>query len=253
MIGYVTLGTNDLPRAAAFYDKIAAAQGVSRMMENENFIAWGVPDGGPGIGLTKPFDGMPATVGNGVMVALAARDRAQVDEIYKLALSLGAKDEGAPGPRPGPPGFYAAYFRDPDGNKLNVSIFGDQARPPMINYVTLGANDHARARAFYDPIWEVLGGKRVFETPTSCAWGSGSAELDLTTPFDEKPATIGNGVMVALECTDRAQVDAVYQLAMSLGAKCEGPAGERWPGFYAGYFRDPDGNKLNAFVMEMGG
>jgi len=122
MIGYVTLGTNDLPRAAAFYDAIGKEMGVGRMMENEKFIAWGEPGGAAGIGLTKPHDGQAATVGNGVMVALAAADRAQVDRVHALALSLGAADEGAPGDRGG--GFYAGYFRDPDGNKLNVFIMG---------------------------------------------------------------------------------------------------------------------------------
>jgi len=118
MLGYVTLGTNDLASAAKFYDAIAAELGVGRMMEDDRFIAWGVPGGGAGIGLTKPFDGKPATVGNGVMVALAAKDRAQVDRIHALAMSMGAQDEGAPGQRG--PGFYAGYFRDPDGNKLNA-------------------------------------------------------------------------------------------------------------------------------------
>lgn len=122
MIGYVTLGTNDLPRAAAFYDAIAKELGVARFMEMENFIAWGTAGGGAGIGLTRPFDGKTATVGNGVMVALAAKDKEHVDRIHKLALSLGAKDEGAPGPRG--EGFYAAYFRDPDGNKLNAFVMG---------------------------------------------------------------------------------------------------------------------------------
>ena len=122
MIGYVTLGTNDLPRAAAFYDRICGEFGVSRMMENETFIAWGKPGGGGGIGLTKPFDGKAATVGNGVMAAFEAKDRAQVDRVHALALSLGAKDEGAVGDRGG--GFYAGYFRDPDGNKLNVFVMG---------------------------------------------------------------------------------------------------------------------------------
>jgi predicted lactoylglutathione lyase len=121
MLGYVTLGTNDLARAAKFYDAIAAELGVGRMMEGEQFIAWGGPGGG-GIGLTKPFDGKPATVGNGVMVALRAKDAAQVDRLYDLAISLGAQDEGAPGERM--PGFYAAYFRDPDGNKLNAFVAG---------------------------------------------------------------------------------------------------------------------------------
>jgi len=122
MIGYVTLGTNDLQRAAAFYDAIAKEMGTKRMMEYETFIAWGEPGGGAGIGLTKPYDGNPACVGNGVMVALAAKDKAQVDRIYNLAMSMGAKDEGPPGDRGG--GFYAAYFRDPDGNKLNAFIMG---------------------------------------------------------------------------------------------------------------------------------
>jgi catechol 2,3-dioxygenase-like lactoylglutathione lyase family enzyme len=119
MIGYVTLGTNDRVRGAAFYDAIAAELGAGRMMENEQFIAWRMP-GGAGIGLTRPFDDKAATVGSGVMVALEARDRAQVDRLYSVALAHGGTDEGAPGERF--PGFYAGYFRDPDGNKLNAFV-----------------------------------------------------------------------------------------------------------------------------------
>jgi catechol 2,3-dioxygenase-like lactoylglutathione lyase family enzyme len=122
MIGYVTLGTSDLARAAKFYDAIAEAMGTKRMMESDTFIAWGEPGGGAGIGLTKPFDGKPASVGNGVMVALECKNREQVDKVYNLAMSLGAADEGKPGERM--PGFYAGYFRDPDGNKLNAFIMG---------------------------------------------------------------------------------------------------------------------------------
>ncbi|MDJ0920822.1 MAG: VOC family protein [Henriciella sp.] len=123
MIGYVTLGTSDLARGAAFYDALFAELGAGRMMEFETFIAWGKPGGGAGIGLTKPFDGNPATVGNGVMVALEAEDKAQVDKLYDIAVSNGGVDEGAPGPR-GEDGFYAGYFRDPDGNKLNAYVMG---------------------------------------------------------------------------------------------------------------------------------
>lgn len=122
MIGYVTLGTNDLPRAAKFYDLIAAELGTGRMMEFDNFIAWGTPGGGAGIGLTTPFDGNPATVGNGVMAALEAKDKDQVQRLYDIALANGGTDEGAPGPRG--EGFYAGYFRDPDGNKLNAFVMG---------------------------------------------------------------------------------------------------------------------------------
>jgi catechol 2,3-dioxygenase-like lactoylglutathione lyase family enzyme len=122
MIGYVTVGTNDLPRAAKFYDAIAAEMGTARMMEFETFIAWGTPGGGAGVAATKPYDGNVATVGNGVMVALEAKDNAQVDRIYAIALANGGSDEGPPGPRGD--GFYAGYFRDPDGNKLNAFVMG---------------------------------------------------------------------------------------------------------------------------------
>jgi hypothetical protein len=71
MIGYVTLGTNDLSKAAKFYDKIASEMGIGRFMESDTFIAWGSPGGGAGLGLAKPFDGKAMSVGNGVMVALA--------------------------------------------------------------------------------------------------------------------------------------------------------------------------------------
>jgi catechol 2,3-dioxygenase-like lactoylglutathione lyase family enzyme len=122
MVGYITLGTCDLARGAKFYDAIAKELGVARMMETERFIAWGVPGGGAGLGLTLPYDGKSASVGNGVMVGLAANDKAHVDRIYKLALSLGGTDEGPPGPRGD--GFYAGYFRDLDGNKLNAFVMG---------------------------------------------------------------------------------------------------------------------------------
>lgn len=119
MIGYVTLGTNDLPRAAAFYDAIAAHFGVGRMMDFDGFIAWGSWEGAPGIAATKPFDGGPASVGNGTMVALQVDSPEKVQAVYDTALAHGGSDEGAPGPR-GEDGFHAGYFRDPDGNKLNV-------------------------------------------------------------------------------------------------------------------------------------
>ena len=123
MIGYVTVGTNDLGVAARFYDAIAAEMGVGRMMEFDNFIAWGTPGGAAGIAATKPFDGNAASVGNGVMVAFEAKDQAQVDRLYAIALAHGGTDEGPPGPS-GDSGFYAGYFRDPDGNKLNAFVMG---------------------------------------------------------------------------------------------------------------------------------
>lgn len=117
MIGYVTLGTNDLTRAAAFYDKLFEALGAKRLYDFERGIAWGFNMNVPSLGIMKPFDGKTATHGNGTMVALVVKTPEQVDRMYKLALSLGATDEGPAGPRGD--GFYAGYFRDLDGNKLN--------------------------------------------------------------------------------------------------------------------------------------
>ena len=118
MIGYVTLGTNDLARAARFYDQLLALIGAKRFMDFETYVAWSVSPDRPAMSVTKPFDGKPATVGNGVMVALQVDETALVDALYRKAMELGGKDEGAPGPRG--EGFYAAYFRDLDGNKLNA-------------------------------------------------------------------------------------------------------------------------------------
>jgi len=124
MIGYVTLGTNDLDRAAQFYDALLSEIGAARFMEEDSFIAWAASPDAPGIAATRPFDGNPATAGNGTMVALAVDSPDKVDALHRKALELGAKDEGAPGPR-GDAGFYAGYFRDLDGNKLNAFCMQD--------------------------------------------------------------------------------------------------------------------------------
>ena len=122
MIGYTTVGTNDLKRAAGFYDALLAELGAKRAMEMETFIAWATAPNTPMVAIIKPFDKKPATVGNGVMVALLASSKEQVDKIHAKALALGGKDEGTPGPRG--PGFYAGYFRDLDGNKMNAFFIG---------------------------------------------------------------------------------------------------------------------------------
>ena len=122
MIGYTTFGTNDLARAGKFYDALLAELGGKRAMATDSLVLWATAPGTPMVGVIKPNDGKTATVGNGVMVALAAKDRAQVDAIYAKAIALGGTDEGKPGPRGA--GFYAGYFRDLDGNKLNAFFMG---------------------------------------------------------------------------------------------------------------------------------
>lgn len=124
MIGIARLGTNDLDRARKFYDEIFAIAGFGLLMTNEKSCVWGKA-GEPLFAIGKPYDGEPATVGNGVMVGMPVTERAMVDAIHAKALELGGKDEGAPGLRGDPAmGFYAAYLRDLDGNKLVFSCRG---------------------------------------------------------------------------------------------------------------------------------
>ncbi len=123
MIGYCTLGTNDLARARAFYDALLSPLGITRIMEfGERGSAWGTGHDKPALGVMLPFNGQPATAGNGTMVAIALASRAQVDEAHARALALGGADEGAAGPRG--EGFYAGYCRDLDHNKLNFFCLG---------------------------------------------------------------------------------------------------------------------------------
>jgi predicted lactoylglutathione lyase len=118
VIGYVTLGTNNLDKASAFYDALLAEVGAKRMMEDKGrIIGWGSQPGTPMLMVTKPHDGNKATVGNGVMVALNVGTPDAVKKVHAKALQLGGSDEGAPGPR-GTGGFHGGYFRDLDGNKL---------------------------------------------------------------------------------------------------------------------------------------
>jgi len=116
MIGYVTLGSNDKDKAAAFYDALMGTIGAKRIFNNDRLIFWGTEMGAPMIGVGTPHDLEPATSGNGTMVALAVGSRDNVDAVYAKAIALGGQDEGAPGERM--PGFYGGYFRDLDGNKF---------------------------------------------------------------------------------------------------------------------------------------
>jgi uncharacterized glyoxalase superfamily protein PhnB len=121
----------------------------------------------------------------------------------------------------------------------------------MLGYVTLGTNKHAEACAYYDALMGSIGHGRLFDEDGFIAWGESmdKACVAITPPFDGKPATVGNGVMVAMQMQSKEAVEAFYQKAMELGASDEGAPGQRGEGFYAGYFRDLDGNKMAAFVF----
>jgi predicted lactoylglutathione lyase len=122
MLAYVTVGTNDLARAGAFYDALLAELGAVRVMEMERLIIWAAQPGQPMLAVAKPYDGKPATVGNGTMVAINAGKPEVADRMHAKALALGGKDEGPVGFRTGD--WYCGYFRDLDGNKLLAFCLG---------------------------------------------------------------------------------------------------------------------------------
>lgn len=121
MIGYVTLGSNDLGKARGFYDSLFGSIGAGRLMEfGENFTLYGMGWHQAGVAVCKPNNGEAATAGNGNMVALVLDSRDKVDALHAKALELGGSCEGPPGLRgdEGDQAFYGAYFRDPEGNKF---------------------------------------------------------------------------------------------------------------------------------------
>jgi len=129
MIGYTMLGTNDIAASAEFYDKVLEPLGAKRTWEEEEFIMWSVGEmsEGTSFGITKPYDGGVANFGNGTMIALAASSTELVDQVHAAAIAAGGSDEGAPGYRGDPSfGFYAGYFRDALGNKLNAFCMAPQ-------------------------------------------------------------------------------------------------------------------------------
>ena len=121
----------------------------------------------------------------------------------------------------------------------------------MIGYVTLGTNNFDDAARFYDELLGSIGAGRFMESDKFIAWATspGSPAISITKPYDGKEATVGNGMMVAIVVDSKDKVDALHAKAMELGGADEGAPGQRWDNFYAGYFRDLDGNKLNAFFF----
>jgi catechol 2,3-dioxygenase-like lactoylglutathione lyase family enzyme len=134
MFTYVCLGTNDIARASVFYDAALGALGllrcdVSSESEWDGWVGWGIyEDHGikeVALWLCEPSDGKAATTGNGTMVALRAKSWNEVEKFYSAALANGGTSEGSPGLRlKYNPDFYAAYIRDPDGNKIAVVCRG---------------------------------------------------------------------------------------------------------------------------------
>lgn len=133
MIGYVTVGTNDIDKAKKFYNPIFEKMGFSVRFEEEEVISWGDKDDEtvPRFFACHPFDENPATVGNGGMIAFRVKTASDVDAFHAIALQNGGSDEGQPGFRPESYGdtFYVGYVRDPDGNKLAFACYDGKANP----------------------------------------------------------------------------------------------------------------------------
>jgi catechol 2,3-dioxygenase-like lactoylglutathione lyase family enzyme len=114
---HVTVGTNDLAKARAFYDAVLAPLGYKRLTDlGDNGSIWGQSE--PEFFVLKPANGQPATYANGGTISFVAPNRAAVAAFHRAALAAGGKDEGAVGPRSWHPHAYGAYCRDLDGNKL---------------------------------------------------------------------------------------------------------------------------------------
>lgn len=121
MFSHVSMGANDMAAQVAFYGAVFAALGAARCFEGGGAVGWRAEPAGGAFYVGPPFDGAPATPGNGCMTAFRARDRATVDAAHAAALAHGGTCEGPPGLRPQyAPDYYGAYMRDPEGNKLHV-------------------------------------------------------------------------------------------------------------------------------------
>jgi catechol 2,3-dioxygenase-like lactoylglutathione lyase family enzyme len=121
MFSHVTVGSNDMARSKAFYDRVGQPLGLVKHMDFPEGVGYGRSGGRPQLWIVRPIDKQAATVGNGITIGLEADTRPAVDAAYAAAMANGGKDEGKPGLRTHyHPNYYGAYVRDPDGNKVCI-------------------------------------------------------------------------------------------------------------------------------------
>ena len=258
MLSHVTFGSNDIQRAGAFYNEVLGLLGLVRQKSYKSALGYARRrDGAPWLWILRPYDRLPATWGNGSHLALMAESREQVDLFHAAALATGGRDEGAPGLREHyAPDYYAAYVRDPDGNKLQAVNYGEgrimAAGQGAFSHVTVGSNDLERSLAFYDELMAVLGAERFYSEPEGTAYGLPGSQkpgFSFRRPADGRAATWGNGTHVAFLAESRAKVERFHETALRLGGAEEGAPGPRpryGPDYFGAYVRDLDGNKLQA-------
>ncbi|MGF1475351.1 MAG: VOC family protein [Geminicoccaceae bacterium] len=264
MLTHVTLGYNDRHRSEHFYRAVMPALGLKRVKQTEKFFAYArSEDETPWIFLFQPFDGLPATWGNGFHLALLAKDENQVETFHRQALAAGGIDEGGPGIRDRyADDYFGAYVRDPDGNKLQAVFYrkGRKAGPggTTISHITLGTHDLEAAVTFYEALMAPLGLARLpaEESPgEDTAFGRAGTRMPILFiqyPFDGRPASWGNGTHVSFEAPSRKAVDVFHAIALEQGGTSDGAPGlrpELGPAYYAAYVRDKTGNKLQAVCL----
>ena len=268
MFSHFTLGSNDLKRSQQFYEPVLLALGLSRIETGieDVLTMYSHPDQRhPHLFVCSPLDGLPATWSNGFHLAFNAKTTDAVDAFYAAAMEHGGYDEGAPGLRKHyAPDYYAAYVRDPDGNKLQAVCYtagrsSDQAGE-ILSHITLGHQSLAREQKFYQGVLSSLGYSEIPEEGDfeSAGFGIDGYELPVTyiqPAFDGRTATWGNGTHVAFLAPTRQSVDAFHRAALANDGKCCGAPGLRpqySENYYAAYVYDPAGNKIQAVCRNPG-
>lgn len=273
MIMHMTLGSNDLERASAFYDAVMPVLNHARApISLDGFLAYApISDLDsrqsdstgritPFLCVCRPYDGQAASPGNGFHIAWVASDKAAVEAFHAVALAHGGADEGAPGYRAHySADYFAAYIRDPDGNKLQAVFYENGRRAgkggAVLSHVTLPFDDLQAGLAFYEPVFATLGLSRLrsSESPgEDYAFSRDGVDLPVAyvqRPFDGQAAAHGNGQHVSFFAETSAQVDQFFEAALSHGATDDGAPGPRpayTQPYYAAYIRAPSGTKIQA-------
>ena len=267
MFSHFTLGANNLERSLAFYGAIMPIIGCELLYTDSDAVLMYGPKEGqhPHIFIVRPFDDLPATWSNGFHIAFNVSSSAHVNRFYEMALANGGIDEGRPGIRDEyDTDYYAAYVRDPDGNKIQAvcyqngrSHLDDDA---LLSHITLGYKDFTEATSFYRAIFSAL---EIDFIPSesddsALAFGNSTVELPLVfiqPTFDGRPATWGNGTHCAFHATSKQMVKTFYSTALANGGTCDGAPGLREqysPGYYSAYVRDSIGNKIQAVYRDLG-
>ena len=266
MFSHFTFGTNDMAQSEAFYSVVGPTLGLPdvKVDDDEGYLRIGRENGTyPFLGVGHPFDGLPATWSNGFHIAFNVPNEETVDRFHETALAHGGYDDGAPGLRTiYNPDYYAAYVRDPDGNKLQAVCYlnGRRVGPTgdVISHITIGYGDLERERTFYKAVLAPLHVVDIPEEGDATCAGFGYPRYRLPIvyvqkPFDGRPASFGNGTHVAFKAESRDAVDRFHAAALAHGGLCEGKPGLRphySANYYAAYVRDRVGNKLQAVCRE---